>query len=115
MNLICLNLFLLNFMPAAPIASMDTTAHYFVRHFTDEDGLPQNSVKGIVPDKNGFLWLATENGLTRFDGNYFLNFNSDNVPGLKSSRMARIYPNDTAIAVETDIKQVITVTESTVK
>jgi signal transduction histidine kinase len=102
-------------MPTAPIASMDTTAHYFIKRFTDDDGLPQNSVKGIVPDKNGFLWLATENGLTRFDGNYFLNFNSDNLPGLKSSRMARIYPNDTAIAVETDIGQILTVTESTVK
>lgn len=116
MNLIyCLNLFLLNFMPAEPIVSMDTTAHYFVRHFTDEDGLPQNSVKAIVPDNNGFLWLATENGLTRFDGNYFLNFSSDNLPGLKSSRMARIYPNDTAIAVETDVGEILTVTESTVK
>jgi len=115
MSLIWINLLLLNFVPAAPVVSMDTTAHYAVRHFTDEDGLPQNSVKGIVPDKNGFLWLATENGLTRFDGNYFLNFNSDNVPGLKSSRMSRIYPSDSAIAVETDIKQILTITESTVK
>ncbi|MEZ2440410.1 two-component regulator propeller domain-containing protein [Chitinophaga sp. RCC_12] len=116
MNLIfCLNLFLSNFMPTGPVVSMDTTVHYFVRRFTDEDGLPQNSVKFIAPDRNGFLWLATENGLARFDGNYFLNFSSDNVPGLKSSRMSRIYPNDTAIAVETDIGEILTVTESTVK
>ncbi|SKC95345.1 Signal transduction histidine kinase [Chitinophaga ginsengisegetis] len=116
MNLIfCLNLFLLNFMPAESVVSMDTSVHYFVRRFTDDDGLPQNSVKFIVPDKNGFLWLATENGLTRFDGNYFLNFNSDNVPGLKSSRMARVHPNDTAITVETDQGEILTVTESTVK
>lgn len=116
MNLIfCLNLSLLYFMPTVPTISMDTTAHYFIKRFTDEDGLPQNSIKGIVPDKNGFLWLATENGLTRFDGNYFLNFNSDNVPGLKSSRMARVYPNDTAITVETDIGQILTITGSTVK
>lgn len=102
-------------MPTGPVVSMDTTVHYFVRRFTDEDGLSQNSVKFIVPDRNGFLWLATENGLTRFDGNYFLNFSSDNVPALKSSRMARIYPNDTAITVETDIGEILTVTESTVK
>ncbi|WP_212004667.1 sensor histidine kinase [Chitinophaga sp. HK235] len=102
-------------MPTESNVPTDTTAHYFVRHLTDEDGLPQNSIKGIVPDRNSFLWLATENGLTRFDGNYFLNFSSDNVPGLKSSRMARIYPNDTAIAVETDIGEILTVTESKVK
>lgn len=116
MNLIfCLSLSLLDFIPIAPIIPMDTSVHYAVRHFTDEDGLPQNSVKGITADKNGFLWLATENGLTRFDGNYFFNFGNDNVPGLKSSRMARIYPNDTAIAAETDIGEVLTVTESTVR
>lgn len=101
-------------MPTATIASMDTTKHYFIKRFTDDDGLPQNSVKSIVPDNNGFLWLATENGLTRFDGNYFLNFSSSNLPGLKSSRMARIYPNDTAIAVETDIGEILTITESKV-
>ncbi|WP_185937409.1 ligand-binding sensor domain-containing protein [Chitinophaga polysaccharea] len=102
-------------MPIAPIVTMDTSVHYTVRHFTDEDGLPQNSVKALVPDRNGFLWLATENGLTRFDGSYFLNFSSDNVPGLKSSRIARVYPNDTAIVAETDIGELLTVTESTVK
>ena len=116
MNLIfCLSLSLLHFNQAVSIASMDTTPYYFVKHFTDEDGLPQNSVKGIVPDPNGFLWLATENGLSRFDGNYFFNFNSDNVPGLKSSRMSRIYPSDTAIAVETDISEILIVKESRVK
>ncbi|RBL90386.1 sensor histidine kinase [Chitinophaga flava] len=116
MNLIfCFQLCLLPFIPVEHSAPIDTTTHYFVRNFTDEDGLPQNSIKGIVPDKNGFLWLATENGLTRFDGNYFLNFSSDNVPGLKSSRMSLIYPNDTAIAVETDIGEILTVTQSKVK
>ncbi|MBC9932751.1 sensor histidine kinase [Chitinophaga qingshengii] len=115
MNLIfCLHLCLLNLLPAAPPLPVDTTARYHIRHFTDEDGLPQNSIKGIVPDKNGFLWLATENGLARFDGNYFLNFSSDNLKELKSSRMARIYPNDTAIAVENDIGEILTVSGSTV-
>lgn len=114
MNLfLCLSLSFLH-LSQQPITTMDSSPHYFVRHFTDEDGLPQNSVKGIVPDQNGFLWLATENGLGRFDGNYFFNFGSDNVPGLKSSRMARIYPNDTAITVETDIEEILTVTGSKV-
>ncbi|WP_223151277.1 sensor histidine kinase [Chitinophaga varians] len=106
---------MLHLMPATPSAPADTTARYFVKHFTDEDGLPQNSIKGIVADKNGFLWLATENGLTRFDGSYFFNFSSDNLPELKSSRMARIYPNDTVIAVENDIGEILTVSQSTVK
>jgi signal transduction histidine kinase len=49
---------------------------YDVRHFTDENGLPQNSVKSIVRDSRGNIWLATERGLVRFDGNRFVNFDN---------------------------------------
>ncbi|MBO9151647.1 sensor histidine kinase [Chitinophaga sp. GCM10012297] len=68
------------------------TLPYTVEHFTDENGLPQNSVKSIAPDNAGFLWLATENGLVRFDGQKFRNFNGADLP-LRSSRMAYIYPD----------------------
>ncbi|WP_353719012.1 two-component regulator propeller domain-containing protein [Dyadobacter sp. 676] len=47
---------------------------YDVRHFTDENGLPQNSVKSIARDERGNVWLATERGLVRFDGNRFVSF-----------------------------------------
>jgi len=32
-----------------------------------EDGLPSNDIKGTVKDKLGFLWIATTNGLCRYD------------------------------------------------
>ncbi|WP_158547880.1 sensor histidine kinase [Dyadobacter luteus] len=41
---------------------------YTIRNFTDENGLPQNSVKSMVADNLGFIWLQTESGLARFDG-----------------------------------------------
>ena len=48
-----------------------------VRHFNQEDGLPGNSVYGLQEDDNGFLWISTENGLSRFDpgSNEFKNYN----------------------------------------
>jgi signal transduction histidine kinase len=42
------------------------------QNYTTENGLPQNSVKDIITDKYGFLWIATENGITRFDGSQFV-------------------------------------------
>lgn len=35
---------------------------------TMEDGLPENAIRGILQDRFGYLWLATQNGLVRYDG-----------------------------------------------
>src|SRR6202000_635257 len=41
---------------------------------TVRDGLPQSYVSGIFQDRNGFLWIATLNGLCRYDGRMFINY-----------------------------------------
>jgi anti-sigma regulatory factor (Ser/Thr protein kinase) len=40
-------------------------------YYTTKDGLPSNSIYKTVIDNHGFLWIATENGLTKFDGKNF--------------------------------------------
>ncbi|HYG37900.1 MAG TPA: two-component regulator propeller domain-containing protein [Cytophagales bacterium] len=35
--------------------------------FTEKDGLPSNIILGITEDKNGFLWISTGKGLSKFD------------------------------------------------
>ena len=62
---------------------------YTIRHFTSENGLPQNSVKSIARDNYGFIWLATESGMVRFDGNSFKQFDKRNT-GIRTSRMVDI-------------------------
>jgi signal transduction histidine kinase/ligand-binding sensor domain-containing protein/DNA-binding response OmpR family regulator len=37
-------------------------------HLTINDGLPENSVRAIMQDRDGFLWFGTQNGLARYDG-----------------------------------------------
>jgi signal transduction histidine kinase/ligand-binding sensor domain-containing protein len=45
-----------------------------VRFYTTADGLPSNTVNRIVLDSHGFLWFATGEGLSRFDGFAFTNY-----------------------------------------
>ena len=49
---------------------------YKINWYTTDNGLPQNSVKDIVKDASGFLWLSTENGIVRYDGINFQIYNS---------------------------------------
>ena len=41
------------------------------RHFSVEDGLSSNSVRALMQDKYGFLWIGTDEGLNRYDGDHF--------------------------------------------
>ncbi|NJO69483.1 MAG: hypothetical protein HC830_09570 [Bacteroidetes bacterium] len=53
--------------------------NYYLRHYTTSEGLPHNMVYSIAHDSNGFLWLATWDGLSCFDGYSFRNYY--HVPG----------------------------------
>jgi ligand-binding sensor domain-containing protein/signal transduction histidine kinase/DNA-binding response OmpR family regulator len=46
----------------------DPATNLIFEHITVDEGLPENSVRAIVQDQTGFLWLGTQNGLVRFDG-----------------------------------------------
>ncbi|MBO0357716.1 hypothetical protein J0X19_07145 [Hymenobacter sp. BT186] len=47
------------------------------RTLTATDGLAENSVYAIVQDQRGFLWVATQDGLSRYDGVGFRTFRND--------------------------------------
>src|SRR5262245_26274733 len=46
-----------------------------------EDGLAQSSVMEIAQDRMGFLWFATEEGLSRYDGTHFVTHIARDQPG----------------------------------
>lgn len=50
-----------------PIAAQQFLFH----QFTPEDGLPSSAVYDIAQDREAVLWIGTENGLCRFDGQQF--------------------------------------------
>ncbi|HLO38836.1 MAG TPA: two-component regulator propeller domain-containing protein, partial [Lacibacter sp.] len=49
---------------------------YAFRHFTVANGLASNTVSDAMQDSDGYVWIATINGLQRFDGNSFLTFHN---------------------------------------
>ena len=51
-----------------------------LRHLGTEDGLPNPLVTDMEQDGRGFLWIATEAGLSRFDGKEFSRFDKVNSP-----------------------------------
>ncbi|MER3547295.1 MAG: hypothetical protein C4338_06690, partial [Rhodanobacteraceae bacterium] len=50
---------------------------FFFRHLDSRDGLAQNSVGAILQDARGYIWLATQGGLHRFDGYTLRRFQHD--------------------------------------
>jgi ligand-binding sensor domain-containing protein len=48
-----------------------------VDFWRDADGLTQSRIRDIAQTRDGFLWLATDGGLIRFNGNSFRAFTTE--------------------------------------
>lgn len=60
-------------------------------HFDKDNGLPSAAVTDIVQDDFGFVWVATINGLSRFDGNTVKTFrHQPNKPSLNSNDINKL-------------------------
>lgn len=49
-------------------------SQYHFYHLTEESGLPNNSVTSVIKDSYGYVWIATQDGLARYDGYRFLTY-----------------------------------------
>lgn len=63
-----------------------TLARPSVRTFTERDGLPQATVHAVAFDREGFLWVGTQDGAARFDGRAWMPVD---LPGKAVSRFVR--------------------------
>jgi ligand-binding sensor domain-containing protein len=60
--------------PARPLAE------HSIDVWGTQEGLPQNSVLAVLQTRDGYLWLATHEGLVRFDGMRFKVYDTSNSP-----------------------------------
>jgi diguanylate cyclase (GGDEF)-like protein len=74
---------------AAP-SDADAASRFAVAEWSTEDGLPSNAVRDVRQTADGYLWLATYEGLVRFDGVAFRSFSEADVPGLRRASFRRL-------------------------
>lgn len=83
--------------------SQTSPDRYVVDHWTAEDGLPVNSINEVIQSREGYLWMATFDGLVRFDGLRFKIFDSAGYPGMPSNRILDITEApDSSLWMETE-------------
>jgi ligand-binding sensor domain-containing protein len=64
-------------------------------YYTTRDGLPSNSVYRTIIDNRGFLWIATENGIGRFDGKNFRNYTT--AQGLPDNEITDVFADSSNV------------------
>lgn len=65
---------LLHILLLIPVLAAAQDPYYMV--INESDGLPDNAVYGLFQDSKGFIWIATDDGLCRYDGHSFKRYSS---------------------------------------
>lgn len=59
------------------IVKANELPNFYFKQLSQQDGLVQNYVRSITLDHNGFYWIGTRAGLSRFDGYEFRNYQNE--------------------------------------
>jgi ligand-binding sensor domain-containing protein/two-component sensor histidine kinase len=73
---------------ARPLLGLDPSQplrQYGQQLWQTDSGLPQNAVHAVLQTRDGYLWLATDGGLVRFDGVEFTLFDRRSMPQMRSN------------------------------
>jgi ligand-binding sensor domain-containing protein len=63
-------------------------AQYTVVRWTTEQGLPTNAIFDVEQTRDGYVWFASFEGITRFDGLAFRTFGRAEIPGVDRAEFA---------------------------
>lgn len=81
--------FILFLLCTSSILSLGQYTYPPYRIYTLRDGLPQMQIWSMLQDSRGYLWIGTKGGISRYDGEKFVNYSQ--VDGLTDNRVDRIY------------------------
>jgi ligand-binding sensor domain-containing protein len=66
--------------------------HPVFRHYSVDDGLPSSEIYHVFQDSRKYIWMATNMGVSRYDGKTFRNF--DVQDGLPENTVFEIYEDE---------------------
>lgn len=78
------------FAPALALDPDKQIAQYRMDNWTPDEGLVQITVLDVLQDADGYIWAATQDGLSRFDGQRFRNFDAQAEPAMGHSYIKAI-------------------------
>lgn len=67
---------------AMPLQALAQPLRATLSHYSTDNGLPSNAIADIKQDAYGYIWIATWNGVSRFDGFTFRNYETGIGSGL---------------------------------
>lgn len=79
-----------------------------MERWTVREGLPSDSINDLLQSRDGYLWIATWNGLARFDGVRFVRYDTSTHPDLASNRLTTIHESsDGSLWLSTEQHQLV--------
>ena len=94
--------------PVAVVAQARAAEPTVLERYTVADGLPVNAITSVLQARDGFLWIATFDGLARFDGVRFTTWSIANTPGLPTNRLIEMQEGrDGALWLVTEQRELV--------
>jgi anti-sigma regulatory factor (Ser/Thr protein kinase) len=82
---------LLFFVTVFVSLSFPQQGEFIYKNLTPDDGLPSNETYDLMQSEDGYMYIATDQGLARFDGEEFKVYNEKD--GIKGSAVFNVYPD----------------------
>ena len=98
---------------SGPVRAQDAgEVEFATRAWETDEGLPHNGVNGIFQGREGFLWLATQGGLVRFDGIDFVPRRSPLLTNPRTSRVVDVIDeNEQTMLLACDVSGLVRFTK----
>ncbi len=76
---------------AGAVAQVPALRDYAIDAWSTRNGLPHNSVRDLAQTPDGYLWMATWEGVARYNGVGFALFDRGSEPGLRDNGVGALY------------------------